>query len=152
MSKGKLRIDILDKKSKIEKWIADNKPKAFICRELKCKPLTLDMYLEKMNLIYKGNQSRKGQKSDPKRKTALEYIESTCVKSHTLKEKLIQDKIKERKCEECKRKIWNGKPISLELHHVDGNRFNNKFNNLQILCPNCHSQTPNYSGKNRNDV
>ena len=40
-----------------------------------------------------------------------------------------------------------GQPISLQLHHKDGNHCNNLINNLCFLCPNCHSQTDNYSGK-----
>ena len=56
--------------------------------------------------------------------------------------------IKEEKCEECEIKEWNGKSISFELEHIDGNRFNHKIENLKILCPNCHSQTKTYRGKN----
>lgn len=145
---GKSRIDIIKNKKNIAQWIKENKTKAFICRELKCKPDTLDSYLKKMGFEYKGNMGAKGQKTDLKRKTALEYLESTCIKSHTLKNKLIQDGIKEHKCEECKRTKWNGKKIPLELHHIDGDRYNNILNNIQILCPNCHAQTPNNSGKN----
>lgn len=37
-----------------------------------------------------------------------------------------------------------GNNISFELHHKDGNKLNNSRDNLEILCPNCHSQTPNY--------
>lgn len=40
---------------------------------------------------------------------------------------------------------YNGKPLSLELDHIDGN---NKIENLRILCPNCHSQTPTHRSKN----
>ena len=40
---------------------------------------------------------------------------------------------------------WMGKPIPLELHHKDGNHYNNDLSNLEILCPNCHAQTDNYS-------
>lgn len=145
---GKLRQDILDNKNKIIIWISENRPKAFMCQELKCKPKTLDSYLIRMSLEYKGNRGAKGYKSSFKRKTALEYLESTCIKSHTLKIKLIEDGVKEKRCEECKKKKWNGKDIPLELHHNDGNRFNNKLKNLKILCPNCHAQTPNYSGRN----
>lgn len=43
---------------------------------------------------------------------------------------------------------WNGKPIPLELHHKDGNHYNNDLTNLEVLCPNCHAQTDNCSCKN----
>lgn len=53
-----------------------------------------------MGIEYKGNQGGKGF-SDNSYKTAEEYIQSTCIKSHILKQKLIRDKIKEEKCEIC---------------------------------------------------
>ena len=52
------------------------------------------------------------------------------------------------KCSFCKNSMWMGKKISLSLHHVDGNFRNNVIKNLTLLCPNCHSQTPNYGRKN----
>ena len=52
-------------------------------------------------------------------------------------------------CEECGiGNEHNGKPLSLELEHVDGNSLNNRIENLKILCPNCHSQTPTFRGRN----
>ena len=59
--------------------------------------------------------------------------------------RLIDDGIKEARCECCKLSEWMGKPIPLELHHKDGNHYNNDLSNLEILCPNCHAQTDNYS-------
>lgn len=53
-----------------------------------------------------------------------------------------------RKCECCGLEEWMGQPIKLEIHHVDGNRSNNDLNNLQLLCPNCHSYTPTFAKKN----
>lgn len=41
------------------------------------------------------------------------------------------------------------KPIPLHLEHIDGNHLNNNLNNLTLLCPNCHSQTPNFRGRNK---
>ena len=67
---------------------------------------------------------------------------------YTLKERLFRDGIKERKCERCGITEWMGEKITLQLHHIDGNRQNNNVENLQILCPNCHSQTDNFCGKN----
>lgn len=57
--------------------------------------------------------------------------------------------MKENKCECCGCSEWNGKPLTMELHHKDGNHYNNEINNLQMLCPNCHAQTENYRGKNK---
>lgn len=48
-------------------------------------------------------------------------------------------------CKECGINKWLGKKISLQLDHEDGDRTNNLINNLRLLCPNCHSQTPTYS-------
>lgn len=44
---------------------------------------------------------------------------------------------------------WNGKPLKLELDHIDGDSTNNKKSNLRFICPNCHQQTPTYKGKHR---
>ena len=53
-----------------------------------------------------------------------------------------------RQCECCKNTEWRGQPIPLEVHHLDGNNLNNIIENLQLLCPNCHSQTENFRNKN----
>lgn len=53
-------------------------------------------------------------------------------------------------CESCNQgPYWQGKFLTLQLHHRDGNRSNNHDDNLAFLCPNCHSQTPNYAGRKR---
>lgn len=69
--------------------------------------------------------------------------------SHTTKLNLFKYGFKIKKCEQCLLNEWNGKEIPLELHHIDGNKINNKRENLQILCPNCHAQTSNYGIRNR---
>lgn len=56
---------------------------------------------------------------------------------------------KEYKCEICGISEWQNSKIKLQVHHVDGDRTNNDLKNLQILCPNCHSQTDNFCSKNR---
>jgi 5-methylcytosine-specific restriction endonuclease McrA len=44
---------------------------------------------------------------------------------------------------------WQGKPISLHVDHVDGNPYDHSLSNLRLICPNCHTQTPTYGGRNR---
>lgn len=65
-----------------------------------------------------------------------------------LRERLLKEELKEYKCERCGISEWNGQPIVLQVHHKDGNRYNNKLTNLVLLCPNCHSQTDTFAGKN----
>lgn len=56
------------------------------------------------------------------------------------------------RCQICNLEKWQDKKLSFEIHHIDGNRFNNEDDNLQILCPNCHSQTPNFRNKKRKKI
>jgi Zn finger protein HypA/HybF involved in hydrogenase expression len=127
--------------------VENNEPKSAICRILHCKSETLENYLKKMNITYNGNMSMKGKKTDKNRKTAIEYSKKNIVVSAKLRLKLIEDGLKKEECEQCGISEWMNQKIPLELHHIDGNRFNNNLDNLQILCPNCHSLTPNHSGK-----
>ena len=63
-----------------------------------------------------------------------EYLaNSKSIQSNKVRLKLLQDGYKEYKCERCGRKTWLGEPIPLELHHIDGNKKNNKVSNLQII-------------------
>lgn len=52
------------------------------------------------------------------------------------------------KCSRCSLDKWLGKQLTLELEHKDGNRKNNKRENLEALCPNCHSLTNTWRGRN----
>ena len=69
--------------------------------------------------------------------------------SNKLRIRLIEEKIKAPICETCCISEWNSKPISLELHHINGNKHDHRLDNLKLLCPSCHSQTKNYRSKNR---
>ncbi len=53
------------------------------------------------------------------------------------------------KCNKCGLNEWLNQPLILELEHKDGNHFNNKRDNLEMLCPNCHSQTETWRGRNK---
>ena len=52
------------------------------------------------------------------------------------------------KCLICGISEWNKKPLKLHFDHIDGNNKNNLRDNVRYICPNCHSQTDTYTGKN----
>ena len=74
-------------------------------------------------------------------------INNSNYNSYKLKNRLLRDGYKEYICEKCKRTEWEGEPIPLELHHINGDNRDNRIENLQLLCPNCHAQTDNYRGR-----
>ncbi len=51
-------------------------------------------------------------------------------------------------CAVCGIIEWQDKPLSMHLHHINGVNNDNQVENLQMPCPNCHSQTDSYSGRN----
>lgn len=65
-----------------------------------------------------------------------------------LKKILLENGFLTYKCAICGITKWNDKDICLELHHIDGDNKNNSLENLQLICPNCHSQTHNFRNKN----
>jgi hypothetical protein len=55
------------------------------------------------------------------------------------------------KCELCDQlPVWNGRSLTLQLDHKNGNKYDDREENLRFLCPNCHSQTDTFAGRNRN--
>ena len=77
-------------------------------------------------------------------------VENSSYTNRTrLKERLIKEKLLEYKCSICQNNgIWLNKELTLQLDHINGINNDNRIENLRFLCPNCHSQTDTYSGKN----
>lgn len=71
----------------------------------------------------------------------------------TIKKILIRDSLIEYKCLECELyPVWMDQELTLELDHINGDPCDNRIENLRFLCPNCHSQTPTYTGRNSRKV
>lgn len=69
---------------------------------------------------------------------------------HRLKKRLVSESVLEYKCSVCGNTgEWLGRPLSLQLDHVNGKNNDHRLENLRFLCPNCHSQTDTYAGKNK---
>lgn len=90
-----MRNDILEKKEDILNWIKENKSKSHICMELKCKPETLNSWLKKMEIEYKGKQNWSNGKIFPTKWIhSSEYLKNgTIIHSERLKQKLFRDGI-----------------------------------------------------------
>lgn len=84
-------------------------------------------------------------------------LDSICVLDSTyntnkLKKRLIKAGKLQARCSDAECSVidtWNSKPIVLHLDHINGIRTDNRIENLRLLCPNCHSQTSTYCGRNK---
>ncbi len=65
-----------------------------------------------------------------------------------IRRRLLKAGLKEERCERCGLAEWRGEPLRISLHHVNRDGYDNRLANIEFLCPNCHSQTPNYGGRN----
>jgi len=86
-----------------------------------------------------------GWNKDAKLKDWDQYTRGSNLKPHLIKER-------GHKCEHCNLEEWMGQMIPIELDHIDGDRTNNKIENLRLLCANCHSLTPTFRNRKRDIV
>jgi len=89
---------------------------------------------------------KKGQKNYSLEKV---FVENSSY-SQLLVKRYYMDQCENKACSICDIKDWQEKPLILELDHINGINNDNRIENLRLLCPNCHSQTPTYKSKNGN--
>lgn len=148
-------------KDELEQFVKDSHNFSDLCRKLGVKPkggnyYTIKRLIAKFNLDishFSKDVWNKGIKYNTKTNgiRSMDEVlqEGTNISSYALKKRLFNNGYKEKRCECCGNDTWLDNPIKLELHHINGNHFDNRLENLQILCPNCHSFTDTFRGKNQ---
>jgi len=70
--------------------------------------------------------------------------------TYSIKKRILEYGLKQNCCDICKQQPeWNNLPLVLQLDHINGDRKDNRLESIRLLCPNCHSQTKNFSGKSK---
>lgn len=78
-------------------------------------------------------------------------IENSTTSNQTVRRVLLENNIIPYVCAKCDQlPRWNNKPLTLQLDHINGINNDHRKENLRFLCPNCHTQTPTFTGRNRN--
>jgi len=142
-----MKIDI----NRIREVCKNSNSMADAARILGINYKTLKRYSQTLE-VFAPNQSGKGMKKKGNgTKISLDEIllgKHPTYQTNKLRKRLISEGVKNKNCEVCGIDSWLGQELSLELDHIDGNKTNHKIENLRIICPNCHSQTHTYRGKN----
>jgi Zn finger protein HypA/HybF involved in hydrogenase expression len=99
----------------------------------------------KMKSVFSAEERRKANESLEKKLATLPFEQQSWERQRNT---VILEQ--ENKCLHCANSEWMGKPLKLQVDHIDGNNRNNVRENLRALCPNCHSNTDTFCGKNIN--
>jgi hypothetical protein len=115
------------------------------------KQLLHELQLDISHMTHDNRKKHHGIKATPKTPIPIEeYLRTdTKVSTTDFKARLLKEGLLQNQCALCSIVDWLGQPLTLHLDHINGDRYDNRLENLRILCPNCHSQTPTFAGRNQ---
>lgn len=151
-------------KEQLQKAVDNSLSIAQVCRELNIVPVGGNYKTVKAKLLLfnistshftgQGWNVGKKYKFFGKKYTddQIFKVDSECGSNKSVKNRLLEKGRLTYKCNCCGISDWNNKSITLELNHINGNNTDNSIQNLELLCPNCHSQTDTFRSKNLTSV
>lgn len=104
--------------------------------------------LDTSHFLGAGHLKNKKHNWSPKIPLEQVLVQESTYSTGTLKKRLIKEGHLLYSCYECNIDSWRGKPLSLQIDHINGINDDHRLENLRLLCPNCHSQTSTFAGKN----
>lgn len=135
-------------KEQVEYAISSTRSEAEAARFLGCKCPTLEKYAALYGIEVIKNPHHKGY---PAHNRSVQTADEAFQKGSKASKGILVYWLKQErewKCECCGLTEWQGKRLPLEVHHINGDRTDQRRENLQILCPNCHAITENWRSGN----
>lgn len=152
-------------KSMLEDAVRDSRSMTEVLRKLGVRPAggshahirkrLLEFSIDTSHFLGKGWNIGGKQTGGPEKRAAYEILTLRNPTSRPEPTRFLRRALLEIGREYCCAKcglgeVWNGQPLVLQIDHINGRRYDNRAENLRFLCPNCHSQTPNFNRQNVN--
>jgi hypothetical protein len=108
----------------------------------------IELKVDTSHFLGSGHLKGKTHSWSPTKPLEEVLVENSARSPSGLKSRLVKVGLLKYHCYECGISEWNGKKLSLQLDHINGVNNDHRIDNLRLLCPNCHSLTPTFAGKN----